>query len=237
MRLFACITIVIWSVCLPHKGLTQSQSTSFIWLHYYHNQELDSSWTVFADINPRFKIPDLYNSLNLFRLGLEYKFGDNWFTEAGYAMGLSGKVVDRFIFKSVEYRPFTGITFRSSVRNVSLIARYRFEFRYFDMQSDDDYSYLRHRFRMGLEYKLSIKEKPTKYSFVLANELFINTGGYVRNNVLDNNRLLTGVRWQVHQRVALNFIYNFQFGQRRNSADELSNILWISCVYRGKYKN
>jgi hypothetical protein len=54
---------------------------------------------------------------------------------------------------------------------------------------------------------------------------------------LDNNRLLTGVRWQVQKSVAINFVYNFQFGQRRNSANELSNILWISCVYRGKHKD
>jgi hypothetical protein len=152
-------------------------------------------------------------------------------------MGLSGKVKDRLKFDLIEYRPFAGITFRSSGRDVSCIARYRLEFRYFEIKNDDNYSYLRHRFRLGLEYKLRIKEKPTKVSVILAEELFVNSGGYVRNNVLDNNRLLTGVRWQVQKSVAINFVYNFQFGQRRNSANELSNILWISCVYRGKHKD
>lgn len=237
IRKLIIVTIILQSVlvCSAQKIITTNNQQ---WLQYYNQLKLSKSLTLFSDVSlRRINNFDKWSQITL-RSGLGYRLIEN-------VNGVTGMAC--FMFYSndkpskIEFRPYQEFNSQQQFFRFSIEHRFRMEGRYFRkindgiIASNTNFNF-RYRYRLFCKIpllKLSDSIPDRKLLLNIGDEILINAGNEIKYNMLDNNRLLIGLAFQVNQNLNLSFTYNYQFGQRSSVfAYEHSDIIWVGITHK-----
>lgn len=149
---------------------------------------------------------------------------------------LNTKPSDANILPIKEFRWAGRVELETKFKFVNFINRYSVEYRTRDLHHDGNYlPNWRMRYMMKLEKPvkgLLSSRKPV--TFTVYDEVFLQFGEAVKNNpdVFDQNRLYTGVSYEVFRNVKFTLAYIYGF-QERTSGEEFDNmnLLWTVVTF------
>jgi len=220
-------------VCEAQKNITHNNQQ---WLQYYNQLKLSESLTLFSDASLR-RIDNFNHWQQLaLRTGIGYQLFENLNGVTGFGC------FESFNYNKpskIEFRPYQELNTSQEFGKISVQHRFRAEGRYFRTIPDGEItSNFNFRFRYRLFFKTAIlklsKTIPERKLFLnFGDELFINAGKEITYNMLDNNRMLFGLSFQVNKNLDFSFTYNYQLGQRNKpSTYEHSDVFWIGITHK-----
>lgn len=208
------------------------------WIQYYNQLILSKKLTLYSDVSLR-RINNFSQwSQITIRSGIAYSLSENLHGVTGFAcfnLYANNKP------SRIEFRPYQEINSWQKFKNVSIQHRLRGEARFFRNISDgaitsrSNFNFrFRYRFYCGIPItKFFINNADKKILLNIGDEIFINAGKEIINNMLDNNRLLIGSTFQFSNNLSFSLTYNYQFGQRSTPKTyEHSDIFWLGIMHK-----
>lgn len=242
-RLILILTIILTSLWCQSQNRTTHNNQQ--WIQYYNQLKFSEHLTIFSDASIRRNNKfDQWSQITL-RVGLGYPIIENLNGITGIACFESFNNDKPF---KIEFRPYQEINTSQKFGAASIQHRLRFEARYFRkiadgvITSNSNFNFrFRYRLFCGIPIlKLSDSIPERKLILNIGDEVFINTGKEIKYNMLDNNRFLVGLSFQVNANLTCSFLYNYQFGQRSTAATyEHSDVFWLGITHkvtRANYK-
>lgn len=235
---FLCITTVD-SVAQQRKTVYDNQ----LWFQYFLNARVSEKWGVYFDGGYR---TTQWNKSNqyLLRLGATYHFNRNINAQAGLAYFVGYVRSGDKVLQNPEIRPWQRINAISSIGRCVITQRYRFEERFVHKfkgaELADGYNFnFRVSYHMALQVPLN-KPKIEKGAFYLqaTNELFVNFGGNIVNNVFDQDRVFGGFGYQVSKQFAVLTGYQ-HIWQQRSDGFTINDVscLRLTIFYNMDFRN
>lgn len=215
---------------LPRLGDAQTSSKDVLtqyltWYRYYNKLTVSPIWQVHTELELRwFMFPGRPHQglvrVNALRqrpgkpsLGL----GGTYFLQT--LPQLADQAVDRI---RPEVRPHQELTLRQSVGSLQLSHRYKLEERFFQKTSVEPSDFnLRFRYKFEVQIPLTRAEERA-VSLRLYDEVMVNAGKNIVNNVFDQNRIYVGLQrsWSDHWAAEIAYLNWFQ---QRSSGTEFYN--------------
>ncbi len=200
------------------------------WNSYFNTLQLSSKWSVTSDISERFFL-DNGNQFQFFlRSMANVNLGQNWTAGAGFAY-IKSRTFDPASTSTLgvpELRPYQELSYRQKLDKITLSHRYRIEERYLrKIASDkltDGYNFnFRFRYQLALDYNLyKSKDNTRSLNFRAADEIMINAGKNIVNNMFDQNRVTVGFNYQPIKNLNLQLDYMYTF-QQRSSGNQFNH--------------
>lgn len=213
------------------------------WFQYYNEAQVSKNIFINTDGGIRFRDGFSQLSTVLLRTGVGYKIYEDIRGSSGIALFTT---LSKGSFSRIEIRPYQDFLIQKDYPKFSMRNRFRVEARYFrnlEVDSGAATENFNFRFRYSLNFQiplitLSKTHLDRKLLLNIGDEIFINAGKQIVNNVFDNNRLILGLTYQENPNLKINLLYNYQFGQRSQpSTFEQSQIVWITVTHRILKKN
>ena len=217
------------------KIITKSNQ---IWLQYYNETQLNDKWTLFSDGGYRWKEGFEESTQYIVRAAIGYAIAPDIRTSSGFAhLGFysSGKI------SKVEFRPYQEITFKNKYNNLSLNHRFRIEERFFnavahgEIQTPNTFNF---RFRYALMvsiplFKLSSENPDSIFLLNIGDEVLINAGKNIINNVFDQNRIIVCPTFNLNKQLALSLTYSSQFASTTTPGNYAhTNVFWVQVKHK-----
>lgn len=208
------------------------------WIQYYNQVQLDEKWVWLTDGGFRWKNGFDKNSQYIIRTAIGYNLHPSIRVSTGFAhLGyfLSNKVV------SHEYRPYQELQFKQAFNKISLTHRYRVEERYFhlklvnDKQSANSFNF---RFRYSVMLNIPLwqlaKDQPDKLVLLsLGDEIFLNAGKQIVNNIFDQNRLIISPTVQFNKNLSMALTWNTIFAKGIGEGNYRKvNVAWLQIKHK-----
>lgn len=209
-------------------------------LQYYAQIRLHDHWTLLADGGIRFKDGFNETTKHIVRAGLGYQINERTRVVAGLAQlssygGLNGV--------SLEWRPYQELGMKGEIGKVKINHRYRIEQRIFRSKrlqgiGDPVEVTFNWRFRYGITASIPIarlsKENPDKRLLLnIGDEIFINAGSEVVNNIFNQNRVLISPTLQFSDSFSASLTWNSQFSSRSNPGDfNYTDVVWLQLKHK-----
>lgn len=216
---------------LALNGFSQNSSPAethdnMLWIGYYNSIILDPKWSVNSDIQFRTKnwIHDF--SQALIRSDISYKISDK--VSASIGVAHFRFFIDNETTRG-EWRPWQEVKILDQIGKVKLSHRFRVEQRFNELvknrEAVNEYQFnLRFRYRFDLRFPLiKEKEKGINLYYILGNELMINAGNTIVYNYFDQNRLYTGINYEINKKIALQLQYMHLWQQASDGLSLNSN--------------
>ncbi len=225
------------TICLACLLSAEGQSTGkkitarpVSWNSYFNTLQLSSKWSVTSDVSERFFL-DNGNQFQFFlRSMANYNLGQNWSAGAGFAY-IKARTFDPASTSTLgvpELRPYQELSYRQKLDKITLSHRYRIEERYIRKTASDKlidgYNFnFRFRYQLALDYNLYKSKDNTKsLNFRAADEIMINAGKNIVNNMFDQNRITVGFNYQPLKNLNLQLDYMYAF-QQKSSGNQFNH--------------
>ena len=191
-----------------------------LWLGYYNSIVLNSKWSINSDVQFRTKNELKHYSQALIRLDGSYKIKDRVTISIGFAHFKYFITDDK---TRGEWRPWQEFKLADKIGNSKLTHRLRVEQRFNETiknnEASNEYTFnFRFRYRFDIRYPLT-KEKETGNNVyaLLGNEIMINASNVISNNYFDQDRLYTGLNYEINKKLSLQLQYMHIWQQGSNS--------------------
>jgi hypothetical protein len=223
--------IIIFSLILINDSVAQNASPvvvkdNMLWLGYFSMIKFNERWSLNSDAQFRTRNEVKNNSQALIRVGLSYKLNE----KVDVTLGLAHF---RFFITNDktrgEWRPWQEVKILDQIGKVKLSHRFRVEQRFNELvknrEAVNEYQFnLRFRYRFDLRFPLiKEKEKGSNLYYILGNELMINAGNTIVYNYFDQNRLYTGINYEINKKIALQLQYMHLWQQASDGLSLNSN--------------
>jgi hypothetical protein len=222
-RIFYCIILAFFALNHLYAQSDRKKQTSQkqVWYAYINTLELNNKWFIVSEIQERrFILPDKQHQF-LTRAHLHYKFKNDWDGAIGFAYSLQSpnNPVSTSNLIIPEFRPHIEFNNKQVGEKLSFSHNYRAEWRFFRNTENNHlasgyWNVLRLRYKFGADYIVwkSIKKKNLKLK--TSDEILINAGKAIVNNVFDQNRFFIGLNYQFHPKLAIEAGYMNLFQQK-----------------------
>ncbi len=203
----------------------QVNHQKLIWFAYTLTVPIDSLWYVQTELQERFFFsPELAQAQFLTRSHLHRKLGDSgWELSSGFAFFLqkTSNALEDQGFATPELRPHIEGYYKQKLKSLVLDHRYRAEARFFNEGRNavaaelDKYVFQSYRFRYRFQISFPIVRLQNQKAIhgVVSDEVFLQAGKKLVQNVFDQNRTYLGFSYQVSARVNLEAGYLTWFQQ------------------------
>jgi hypothetical protein len=212
------------------------------WFQYYNQTKLSDKWTLLVDGGFRWKEGFQESSQFIVRAAMGYSLTSNIQISSGLAhLGFysSDKI------SKVEFRPYQEITVKNKFNKIDLNHRYRVEERFFKsvdngvIQSPNTFNF---RFRYSLMLSIPLfqlsKEKPEKVFILnIGDEIFVNAGSDIVDNVFDQNRFIISPTFKLSDQLSISSTWNSQFASTSTpSRYTYTNVIWLQIKHKLNFK-
>lgn len=225
-RLNVILFLTIGLTALAQKNV---QHNNREWIHFTEQIKFNSKLTWLSDASVRFTQQFENFSQFTIRTGVQYALADNLSATIGLACFTS--LQDKEI-SVIELRPYQDFISVQKFGNLWLQHRLRAEQRIFYNQITSAQTFnhrFRYRFTVSIPLSKAKENLHIKWKLLLGDEIFVNAGKEIKYNMLDNNRILTGINFSPAPSLNILFQYVYQYGQRSTAAlYEHSDIFWLS---------
>lgn len=213
------------------------------WYGYINTLQLSSNWFITSDIGERHFIDNGRQSQFLIRSKINYTIGQNWDAGIGFAY-FNTRTFDPASTSTLavpELRPFQEFNNKQKFNKITISHRYRIEERYFRKTSDDKliggYNFnFRFRYMLTFDYNLyKSKDNSRSFSIKGGDEIMLNAGKNIVNNMLDQNRVFVALNYQPINNFSFEMGYMNSFQQRSSGKDfNNGNIYRLSVFHKIK---
>lgn len=208
------------------------------WLQYYNQTKLNDKWTLLFDGGYRLKYGFQESSQYIVRAAIGYNINSDIRISSGLAhLGFysSDKI------NKVEFRPYQEMTVNNKFNKIGLVHRYRMEERFFnpvtngEIQTPNTFNF---RFRYSLMlsiplFKLSKAKTDKEFLINFGDEIFINAGKNVVNNIFDQNRFIVSPSFRLNENLTLSLTWNSQFASTSSQAIfNYTNVFWLQIKHK-----
>lgn len=208
------------------------------WLQYYNQTKLNDKWTLLFDGGYRLKDGFQESSQYIVRAAIGYNINSDIRISSGLAhLGFysSDKI------NKVEFRPYQEMTVNNKFNKIGLVHRYRMEERFFnpvtngEIQTPNTFNF---RFRYSLMlsiplFKLSKAKTDKEFLINFGDEIFINAGKNVVNNIFDQNRFIVSPSFRLNENLTLSLTWNSQFASTSSQAIfNYTNVFWLQIKHK-----
>lgn len=140
-------------------------------------------------------------------------------------------------FNKLEYRPYQELFASYKYNKVNLQHRFRLEERYFknvvegNIQNGHNFNFrLRYQIAANIPLAKLSAEYPERMLLLgVGDEIFINAGREIVNNILDKNRIIIGPVVQFSKALTIALSYTHQYSQLRTAGNYAhDDIMWLA---------
>ena len=200
------------------------------WIQYYNQSVISDKWQILFDAGYRWLDGFEERSQYIIRAGIGYRPVSRLRLVAGFAhLGFysSGDLT------KTEYRPYQEIGLTNKLNKIDLSHRLRIEERFFKEQHpqpfQDAQSFnfrFRYLFAVGIPLVQFDGHRGSELSLHLGDEIFINAGADIVNNVFDQNRLLVSPTYRLNEQFSFALTYNYIFAGTAQAGQYASLQVW-----------
>lgn len=242
MRKLYPITILILFFSLANTSDLFGQNKNVTnenqqWFQYCNETQLSDKWIWLSDAVYRLKNSFQESSQYLVRTGIGYDLNSNFRISSGFAyLGFySNDAVNQ-----IEFRPYQEVKIEHSLNNLDLNHRYRVEERFFYPYSNGQtksQSTFNFRFRYSIMVGIPLYkfkgEIEKEFILYIGNEIFINAGNDIVNNVFDQNRFIISPSFKLNEQLTFSITWNNQFASTATQANfEHTDIIWLQITHK-----
>lgn len=203
------------------------------WIQYYNEIRLTENWSWLTDGGFRWSDGLSNSSQYIVRTGAGYTINPDFSISAGVAqLGFyTDNELNRF-----EFRPYQEMNLTNHIGSIDINHRYRIEQRFFCSNENGLFASsntFNFRFRYGITFSILVvklsEESPDKAIFLnIGNEIFINAGSDVTNNVFDQNRFTISPTLQLSEQLSFSFTWNIQYAGTSTPGDfNADDVFWL----------
>lgn len=216
---------ILWlsdSVC--QKNITNQ---NLYWTRFFNQWAINERFTLHSEFeNRRFWTPNTQHHF-ITHNHLHYRVSKNFDAALGYTYSIqSPQIPDgRSNLVVPEHRPFQEFNYTNPI-NTKLVfgQRLRIDERFFRKNNGkellDGYDFnFRFRYRLQISYILNNKSKQTKDIIKFSDELMINAGKRIVNNIFDQNRISVAWEHNINKNWSAEVSYINWFQQRSSGVD------------------
>lgn len=227
------LCLLLSTAALPSIAQTTEKkinTRAFGWFSYFNTLQLSSKWSITSDVSERFFFDNGKQFQFLLRSMANCNLGQNWSAGAGlvYLRAHTSDPASASTLAVPELRPFEELSYRQKFNKITLTHRYRVEERFIRKTAndklDDGYNFnFRFRYQFTFDYNLyKSKDNARALNLRAAEEVMVNTGKKIVNNMFDQNRITVGLNYQIIKdlNVQLDYMYLFQ---QRNTAGQYNH--------------
>ena len=212
----ASLSIVLLASANAQKNV---ESQRLLWTRYALKLKLNDKYQIRQEIEERtYRNPWRQHQFVL-RTFAERKLGKTWNAGLGityFQQSLPNDPEIKDYTNQLELRPQLEIAYLQTISDkIKLHHRYWSEFRFYE-QSNGLFEYRNNRTRYKLELRYSPNPKVTLIAF---DEIFINIGGKIVQNVFDQNRYGASVQYMPIKNLGLELGYFNWFQQQATGVD------------------
>jgi hypothetical protein len=195
------------------------ETQSLLWMRYHLTLKFNDNYQLRQEIEERTYWFPWRQHQFVARTNLERKLGKGWNTALGFTYFVHSLPHDPNVEEytnQTELRPQFEFAYLQKLNDkLNLHHRYRDEFRFFE-QPDGSFKYTNNRFR----YKLELQYSPSaKIALKAFDEIHLNIGNEIVNNVFDQNRYGGGIRYMPLKNFGVELDYMNWFQQRQSGVD------------------
>lgn len=196
------------------------QDVSRIWIGWLNQTKLTDKWSLYLDAH--FRTADHLidgHSFNIYDAGISYFIRPQVKLTAAYGYIHEFPAAGHKLISRPEHRPWQQLQWNTRYGKQRMMQWIRVEERFRRKVSNDSvlgsgYNF-NWRLRHLLLYEVPLSKhafEPGTFAWVISNEVFLNMGHEVVNNIFDQNRFFTGLRLQVnrHDYVQIGYLNLFQ---------------------------
>ncbi|MFD0991269.1 DUF2490 domain-containing protein [Mariniflexile jejuense] len=212
------LLLVFFAIAKVHaqKNIENQQ---LLWLRYNLKLKLNDSYQITQEFDERNFVSPWRQHQFLARTRLERIFNTRWKAAVGFTVieqSLPTNPEVKNYYNITELTPQFEVYNKQTLSNkLALEHRYWTDFRFFE-QPDGSFEFnnLRARYRLELQY--NVIQNVTLKAF---DEVFINAGGKIVNNVFDQNRVGGSIQYMPTKIMGLELGYFNAFQQRPSGVD------------------
>ncbi len=214
---FAALLIVMFSTAVNAQKNVDTQH--LLWTRYYLKLKLNENYQLSQEVEERtYWLPWRQHQF-VTRTFLERKLGKGWNAGLGFTYFLQSLPHDPVIAdftNQLELRPQIEIAQKQTIsEKIIFHHRYWSEFRFFE-QPNGSFEFGNNRTRYKFEIRYTPFQKLTLKAF---DEIHVNIGGKIIQNVFDQNRCGGSVQYMTHENFGFEFGYFNWFQQRKSGVD------------------
>jgi len=208
------------------------------WLQYYNETKLNDRWTLLFDGGYRWKDGFQESSQYIVRAGIGYNINSDIRVSSGLAhLGFYSSDD----LKIVEFRPYQEILVKNQFSKIGLNHRFRIEERFFNpvtnrgTQTPNTFNFrFRYSFMVSIPlFRLSKVKTDKLFLINIGDEIFINAGKRVVNNVFGQNRFIVSPSFRLNESVTLSLTWNSQFTSTSSQATfNYTNVYWLQIKHK-----
>ena len=223
------VLIVIGSTCAAQKHVEHQQ---LVWYAYFNTIRFDTTWSLITEIQKRHFVNPNAPHQFLIRSQLRRKLGAGWDVAAGMCIFYqhSNDPESDNDLVVPELRPHLEFNLRQKIQSFRIEQRYKVEARFFHntntthMDLEEGYTYGTLRFRYWLQLIIPLVKFNEKQNLSLkvGDEILLNVGKKIVNNVFDQNRLFASLIMAFTPSFSLEAGYMNGF-QQQSSGDDYYN--------------
>jgi hypothetical protein len=220
--------LVLFSYQLTAQENTEHQN--LLWTRYFLKLKVSEKWSPYFDIEERTYMFPFRQHHFIPSAGTNYKLNNNFSLSASmmyFEMVLPQDPVadEREIFR--ELRPQVAVNFKHSIdKHWSLLNRFKLECRYKKRPAESTYSFANYRLRMRMGVKFKFD---SHWDAKILEEILINAGENVAQNVFDQNRLSAGLNYNINSNFSVETGYMYWYQQKASGVDFFSrNIVYFT---------
>ncbi len=206
---------------------------TMIWLQYYNQIVINDKWQWNTDAGYRWDSFFQERKQLISRTGVGYKLKPSVSIAAGiaYLEFYSSQNKDMR-----EFRPYQEIKIENRFKVIKVNHRYRIEQRFYkfpDSESDQTQPGFNFRFRYSIMasiplIKLSVEHPERKVLLSVGNEIFLNAGSEIIDNIFNQNRLLISPGIQFNKNLAVHLTWNSLFAAAGKRGSYMyNNLFWL----------
>lgn len=205
------------------------------WFQYYNETQLSEKWAWLSDAGYRWQNGFKESSQYLIRIGIGYNLNSNCRVSSGFAhLGFySNDVLNR-----MEFRPYQEVQFKHNFNKIDLNHRYRIEERFsypYNNNQTKSESTFNFRFRYSIMVGIPLFKLRGEKEIILniGNEIFINAGKDIVNNVFDQNRFIISPSFKLNKQLTFSLTGNNQFASTTTQGNfENTYIIWLQIKHK-----
>ncbi|MCC9166309.1 DUF2490 domain-containing protein [Pontibacter harenae] len=230
---------------LPFGVLAQSPRNvthqNLQWVRYNNQLTINEKWAVHSEVDNRMFLSPFKEHHLVTRSNVRYSLSKGVEIGAGITYALQHPQDPNSASDLVvpELRPQQDLTLKQDLGKLKLNHRYQLEERFIRKSTGDElepgYRFnFRARYRLQLEVSLW-KGGEKELKAIAFDEVMLNFGKQVQQNVFDQNRIYGGLRWSTSPRLAMELGYMKWYQQRPNGTDFYNrNIYRLSIFHKLK---
>lgn len=232
----------IYSIFLQAQETKTINNQNMVWYAYYNTLQFSEKTYLTSELQERHFANPIEQHQIVFRTHLHQEINKTNDVSAGFAFFFHGKADPEQTKTATvpEFRPHFEYILKQPFNKFTLAHRYRTELRYFHNTTADrteltnGYTFSNFRLRYQIQFSSKIGQINNRPVHLrLAEEIMLNAGTKVVNNIFDNNNLYAGVSFGITPNTQLELGILKRFQQRNTPNDYFErDILRITLFHK-----